>query len=136
HARDGVTAVPPFDTGEGFLPAGAVRATPADLLSYLEAHLRPHAGPHADRLRTALLAVQRPLLDRGIRHRHTHTLAWVRHPSPYGPLYFHSGATTGQEAFLAFQPDTGRALVALATRRYSARTTLTQAAYGLLTELP
>jgi CubicO group peptidase (beta-lactamase class C family) len=47
HRRDGRTPVPPLRMG-GFQPAGAVLATPHDLLSYLEAHLRPdHRPPDA-----------------------------------------------------------------------------------------
>lgn len=130
HAADGRTVLPPFDPG-GFTASGGVRAAPGDLLRYLEAHLRPDSTP----LGAALDAVQEPLLVRG-RHRHTHTLTWIRHPSAYGPVHFHSGGTMGQEAFLGFRPATGTAVVAVATRRYSRRTTLAYAAYRLLTERP
>lgn len=129
HGKDGTTELRPFDTG-AFLAGGAVRATPGDLLSYLEAHLRPSASP----LRAALEAVQRPLLRRGLGRADTHTLTWVRHRTDHGPLYFHSGATMGQEAFLGFRPASGTALAALATRRYSRTSALTPAAYRLLTE--
>ncbi|MGH3309206.1 MAG: serine hydrolase domain-containing protein [Streptomyces sp.] len=138
HSKDGrkgghgtSSRLRPFDTG-GFLAGGAVRATPGDLLSYLEAHLRPSASP----LPAALEAVQEPLLRRGFGRAHTHTLSWIRHPTDHGPLYFHSGATMGQEAFLGFRPATGTALVALATRRYTSSSTLAPAAYRLLTAAP
>ncbi|MBA8827600.1 CubicO group peptidase (beta-lactamase class C family) [Saccharopolyspora lacisalsi] len=46
HGADGDTPAPALDMG-GFAPAGAVRATPEDLLGYLEAHLEPATSPLA-----------------------------------------------------------------------------------------
>ncbi len=144
HRRDG-TPVPALDTG-GFTAAGAVRATPLDLLTFLEAHVGPgtHAGgpgPGDPSLADPALAgplaeVRRPVLRRGWRHAHTHTLTWFRHPSPYGPVLFHAGATLGQQAFLGFRPDTGLAVAATATRRVHRGDTFVATAYGLLTETP
>lgn len=149
HGRDG-TPVPALDTG-GFTAAGAIRATPLDLLTFLEAH---RGGPDAPEdpdapaepmdpmdpmdptLTAALAEVRRPLLRRGWRHAHTHTLTWFRHPSPYGPVLFHAGATLGQQAFLGFRPDTGLAVAATATRRVHRGDTFVATAYGLLTETP
>ncbi|MGX1134462.1 CubicO group peptidase (beta-lactamase class C family) [Streptomyces glaucescens] len=124
RAGDGRTPVPAFDAG-GFTAAGAVRATPHDLLTFLEAHLDPNGVPRA--LRT-------PVLRRGLGHRHVHTVAWFRHPAPGGPMYFHCGATLGQQAFLGFRPDTGTALAALCTRRFRHRDPFVTTAYGLLAE--
>ncbi|MCF6523354.1 serine hydrolase [Streptomyces sp. JJ36] len=135
HAADGRTPLPPAELA-GFTPAGAVRATPDDLLAFLEAHVRPGDGPAAGRLSGALAEVQRPVLRRGAGHRHLHTLTWFRQPSPYGPVCFHAGATPGQEAFLGYRPATGTAVVGLATRRFAARTSLVPVAHALLTELP
>lgn len=129
HGADGIRPVPPADMG-GFVAAGAVRATPADLLRYLEAHLRPPAGDEP--LHRALNDVRRPLLRRGVRHRATHTLTWFQQSCDGGEIFFHAGATPGQEAFLGFRPDTGTALVALATRRFGRRTTIVPVAHGLL----
>ncbi|MFD0312955.1 serine hydrolase domain-containing protein [Streptomyces flavalbus] len=129
HGKDGHTPVPPFDAG-GFQAAGAVRATPDDLLTFLEAHLDPGATPLTD----ALAAVRVPVLRRGLGHRHVHTVAWFRHPTDGGPMYFHSGATLGQQAFLGFRPDTGTALAAVCTRRFRARDPFIAAAYALLYE--
>ncbi|MET9506567.1 serine hydrolase domain-containing protein [Streptomyces sp. NPDC006622] len=129
HAGDGRAPVPPFDAG-GFRSAGAVRATPHDLLTFLEAHLDPLRAPIAD----ALLSVRTPVLRRGLDHRHVHTVGWFRHPTERGPMYFHSGATLGQQAFLGFRPDTGTALVALCTRRFRARDPFMATAYALLAE--
>ncbi|GGW47622.1 serine hydrolase domain-containing protein [Streptomyces griseoloalbus] len=130
HGKDGTTAVPAFDAG-GFQAAGAIRATPLDLLTFLEAHLDPARSP---RLAGALHAVRTPVLRRGLGHRHVHTVAWFRHPTDGGPLYFHSGATLGQQAFLGFRPDTGTALAAVCTRRYRAHDPFPATAHALLAE--
>ncbi|MFF3334000.1 serine hydrolase domain-containing protein [Streptomyces sp. NPDC002888] len=129
HGRDGRTTVPAFDAG-GFPAAGALRATPRDLLTFLEAHLDPPGTPLAD----ALLSVRTPVLRRGPGHRHTHTVAWFRHPTDRGPMYFHGGATMGQQAFLGFRPDTGTALAALCTRRFRAGDPFVASAYALLAQ--
>ncbi|MFE0256361.1 serine hydrolase domain-containing protein [Streptomyces sp. NPDC059010] len=129
HGKDGRTPTLAFDAG-GFQSAGAVRATPHDLLTFLEAHLDPAATPLGDALR----AVRTPVLRRGLDRRHVHTMAWFRHPTDAGPMYFHSGATLGQQAFLGFRPDTGTALVALCTRRFRARDSFVATAYGLLAD--
>ncbi|MFF9248699.1 serine hydrolase domain-containing protein [Streptomyces globisporus] len=135
HRRDG-TPVPALDTG-GFTAAGAVRATPLDLLTFLEAHTGRAAGSPTDSsLAAALTEVTRPVLRRGLRHAHTHTLTWFQHPTPYGPVLFHAGATLGQQAFLGFRPGTGLAVAATATRRVHRADTFVATAYGLLTETP
>ncbi|WP_121745540.1 serine hydrolase domain-containing protein [Streptomyces sp. E2N166] len=129
HRKDGRTPVPAFDAG-GFQAAGAVRSTPYDLLAFLEAHLDPAGSPAAGALR----AVRVPVLRRGLGHRHVHTAAWFRHPTDGGPMYFHSGATLGQQAFLGFRPDTGTALAAVCTRRFRARDPFIATAYAFLAE--
>ncbi|MEU9190969.1 serine hydrolase domain-containing protein [Streptomyces sp. NPDC048484] len=129
HRKDGSTPTPALTVG-GFRAAGAVRATPHDLLTFLEAHLDPSGRPLAGALR----AVRRPVLRRGLGHRHVHTVGWFQHPSGHGPLYFHCGATLGQQAFLGFRPDTGTALAAVCTRRFRARDTFVATAYALLAE--
>lgn len=129
HRRDGATPVPAIEMG-GFTAAGAVRATPEDLLTYLEAHLEPGTGPLAD----ALHRTRTPTVEPGLGHPHTHTLTWFRHPTDHGPAYFHSGATPGQQAFLGFRPSTRTAVAAVATRRYSARDPFTAITHELLTE--
>ncbi|MFV0131228.1 serine hydrolase domain-containing protein [Streptomyces sp. HMX112] len=131
HRSDGTTPTPPLRIG-GFQAAGAVRAGPHDLLTFLEAHLRPEGSPLAD----ALHEVRRPVLRRGRGHRDAHSLTWFLHETDQGPMYFHAGATSGQTAFLSFCPGTGTALVALSTRRYSRRDALIPTAYGLLGLLP
>lgn len=129
HRKDGHTPTPAFDAG-GFQAAGAVRSTPHDLLTFLEAHLRPGGSP----LERALGAVRRPVLRRGPGHRQVHTVGWFRHPTSGGPMYFHSGATLGQQAFLGFRPDTATALVAVCTRRFRAHDPFVATAYALLAQ--
>jgi CubicO group peptidase (beta-lactamase class C family) len=130
HRKDGRSPTPPFDAG-GFQAAGAVRSPPHDLLTFLEAHLQPHGSP----LEAALSAVRRPVLRRGLGHRHVHTVGWFRHPTRGGPMYFHSGATLGQQAFMGFRPDSATALVAVCTRRFRAHDPFVATAYGLLAGL-
>ncbi len=129
HRRDGVTATPPIAIG-GFQAAGAVRATPHDLLGFLEAHLYPERTA----LSAALLLMRRPVLRRGAGRRHVHTLSWFRHATDHGPVYFHAGATSGQQAFLGFNPGTGTAVAAVATRRFRLGDGFTASAYALLCE--
>ncbi|MGA5468759.1 serine hydrolase domain-containing protein [Streptomyces arboris] len=135
HRRDG-TPLPALDTG-GFTAAGALRSSPLDLLTFLEAHVEGASGSPTDpSLAAALTEVTRPVLRRGWRHAHTHTLTWFQHPTPYGPVLFHAGATLGQQAFLGFRPGTGLAVAATATRRVHRADTFVATAYGLLTETP
>ncbi|MFF9817481.1 serine hydrolase domain-containing protein [Streptomyces sp. NPDC014006] len=129
YTKDAWTLVPAFDPG-GFQAAGAVRAAPHDLLTFLEAHLDPAGSP----LSAALEAVRVPVLRRGLGHRHTHTLTWFRHPTHGGPMYFHGGATLGQQAFLGFRPDTGTALAAVCTRRFRSGDPFVATAYALLAD--
>ncbi|MBO8185904.1 beta-lactamase family protein [Streptomyces sp. DW4-2] len=112
YRRDGRTPVPATDMG-AFAAAGAVRATPQDMLSFLEAHLDPAGSP----LSGPLEEVQTPQLHRGGPRGETHTLTWFQHPAPGGPMLFHAGATFGQQAFCGYHPASGIGLAAFATRR-------------------
>jgi hypothetical protein len=47
-------------------------------------------------------------------------------------MYFHGGATLGQQAFLGFRPDIGTALAAVCTRRFRAGDAFVSTAYTLL----
>nr|WP_245240663.1 serine hydrolase domain-containing protein [Streptomyces spiramenti] len=131
HGRDGLTRVPPLLMG-GFAPAGAVRATPHDLLAFLEAQLEPERTP----LEGALRALRGPVLRRGFGHRHTHTASWFHRPGDRGPVLFHAGATSGQQALLAFRPATGTAMVALSTRRFRATDPFPRVVHALIDDLP
>ncbi|GGY99746.1 serine hydrolase domain-containing protein [Streptomyces poonensis] len=129
HRKDGRTPTPALDAG-GFQAAGAVRATPHDLLTFLEAHLDPAGSPLAG----ALSAVRLPVLRCGRGRREVHTMTWFQHPADGGPMYFHGGATLGQQAFLGFRPDTGTAVAAVCTRRFRVRDPFVTTAYALLAE--
>jgi CubicO group peptidase (beta-lactamase class C family) len=137
HRSDGRTPLPAAELGS-FTPAGAVRATPRALLRWLEAHLDPDGtgpgGRGSGTLAGPLREVRRPVLRRGLQHRHVHTLTWFLHPGPGGPLLFHAGATFGQQSFLGFHPASGTGVVALATRHDRA-SRLVAAGYGLLAQL-
>lgn len=131
HRGDGVTPVRPARVG-AFAPAVGVRATPDDLLTYLEAQLVPGRTP----LGAAVLDAQSPQLARGPSvRRETHTLAgWLQQRRDSGLLLYSGGPSPGQQAFLGFHRASGTALVALSTRR--GRTSgLMATAYGLLVEL-
>ncbi|NJQ05219.1 beta-lactamase family protein [Streptomyces lonarensis] len=131
HGRDGRTPVPPLLMG-GFAPAGSVRATPHDLLAFLEAQLEPETTPLENELR----ALRGPVLRRGFGHRHTHTVSWFHRPGERGAVLFHAGATSGQQALLAFRPATGTAMVALSTRRFRASDPFPRVVHGLIDQLP
>ncbi|MFB7499431.1 serine hydrolase domain-containing protein [Streptomyces sp. NPDC056161] len=128
HRPDG-RPVPP-SVFAGFVSCGGIRATPNDLLTYLEAHLTPHHTP----LNQPLTRVQTPELHQGRRNPETHTLTWIQHPAPRGPLLFHAGATFGQQAFLGYHPATHTALAATTTR-HGRTCPLVTTAYNLLHEL-
>lgn len=128
HRRNGTSPVPPVDLG-AFAPAGAVRATPGDLLTYLEAHLTPENTV----LEAALHDVRTPHTAARPRRAPARTLTWFSADTDQGPVYFHGGSTFGQVTYLGYRPATGTALVAIATRRNNHRNTLINTAHTLLT---
>lgn len=122
-------------------PGGARRARAAPHLGgrpagTLDLRHLPRSPPLPDdappALAPALRAVRRPVLRRGLTHRHVHTIAWFRHLTDGGPMYFHSGATRGQQAFPGFRPATGTALAAVCTRRFRAHDPFVATAYEVL----
>ncbi|QUH03882.1 beta-lactamase family protein [Saccharopolyspora erythraea] len=131
HRRNGTTPVPPVELG-AVAPAGAVRATPGDLLTYLEAHLTPENSP----LHDALHAVRTPHAVSRPRRAPARTLTWFLDETEHGPVYFHGGATFGQTAYLGYRPATHTALAAIATRRHNHRNVLVNTAHTLLTSTP
>ncbi|MGV9391573.1 serine hydrolase, partial [Streptomyces olivaceus] len=123
---DGVAPV----QDDGHVPPDTENGRQGPAQAVVEAHLDPARSPAAGALR----AVRVPVLRRGLGHRHVHTVGWFRHPTDGGPMYFHSGATLGQQAFLGFRPDTGTALAAVCSRRFRARDPFIATAYALLAE--
>ncbi|SFO74242.1 CubicO group peptidase, beta-lactamase class C family [Geodermatophilus dictyosporus] len=91
----------------GLAGAGALRSTTDDLLTYLRAHLRPGSTPLAEALALTQQERHRSRLTGGT------ALAWMRWPSPGGPVLLHGGATGGFRAATAFAPDAGLGVVAL-----------------------
>ncbi|MFJ7273602.1 serine hydrolase domain-containing protein [Kitasatospora sp. NPDC098663] len=111
----------------GLPGAGALRASGADLLRYLRAHLD---GGHGE-LASALREVQRPRL-RLPRSTDQLCLVW-NHRRPGGrDLYFHAGATRGFTAFVGFSPQASTAVAALANTGPSLDGRFLRAAYEVL----
>ncbi|MCE7080735.1 beta-lactamase family protein [Streptomyces sp. ST2-7A] len=134
HGRDGLTPVPPLLMG-GFPAAGAVRGDPVSLLRLMELHLRPVGAPDPVTA-AALETVRVPVLRHGRHRERTHTVTWFHEEGSRGPVFFHAGATCGQQAFLGFRPGTGTAVVAVCTRRYRLGDAFPSVARGLLDTLP
>jgi D-alanyl-D-alanine-carboxypeptidase/D-alanyl-D-alanine-endopeptidase len=88
--------------------AGAIRATGADLLRYLRAHLDPDATPLPGPLRDT----QQP------RHRRDNgdslCLAWFHRTVQDRPLLWHEGGTRGFSTFIGLSPTTGTGVFLLA----------------------
>ncbi|MFT7836905.1 serine hydrolase domain-containing protein [Saccharothrix sp. BKS2] len=114
---------------DGFAPAGAVRSTADDLLTYLAAHLDPAGSALADSLHTVRAPVPHPAPGE------SRSLGWFIHHDDRGALYFHAGATFGHTTFLGFRPATATAVVALAGRRAHRRFPLVPTAYRLLADI-
>lgn len=131
HRACGGRPVPPLDLG-GFTAAGAVRATPHEMLTYLEAHLDPDDTP----LSAALRAVQVDHTAPKPRRAPARALAWFRAETDLGPVFFHGGATFGRHAYLGYRPATRTALAAVATRKYTRRQHLIGTAHELLMTWP
>lgn len=92
---------------DGIAAAGALRSTPADLLTYLQAHLRPDDTPLAASLR----------LVQQERHHSWFlgsALCWAIGSRKGVTTLLHDGATGGFRSLLAFAPGAGIGVVALA----------------------
>lgn len=107
HTRRG-RSTPDWDLG-GLAGAGALRSTPADLLTFLRAQLAPEATP----LAAAMHTTQEP------RHRLRGpmrvALGWLVVERPDGPTWWwHNGGTGGFSSHVAFEPQAGAAVAVLA----------------------
>lgn len=129
HRKNGTPALP-VNLG-ALSPSGCIRATPNDLLTYLEAHLAIHMGP----LHAAVQAVRMPHTAPRPRRAPARSLTWFTDDTTHGTVYFHGGATFGHTTYLGYQPATHNALVALATRRNDRHNSLNNTAHNLLVEL-
>ena len=125
HKRIG-KPVPDWELAS-FGPAGALRSSVEDLLTYLEAHLDP-GGPLAgplEEVQKPRVQIRKDRLAIGwswlILTRRGRTVAW------------HGGGTGGFSSFVGFDRDRGVALVALANARVASP--LTRAGARTLEEL-
>ncbi|WP_316524843.1 serine hydrolase domain-containing protein [Kitasatospora brasiliensis] len=124
-------ALPPWRI-PGLPGAGAVRASGADLLRYLRAHLDGGAGGLGETgLGAALRDVQRPRL-RLPRSTDRIALVWMHRRSGDRDLYFHSGGTRGFTAFVGFSPDGSAAVAAVANTAPALDGRFVQAGYEAL----
>lgn len=88
---------PPIDMGV-FAPAGSIRSTAGDMLTYLEAQLHPEKFPA---LASALRESHVVHAD-GTEGLHV-AIAWARRDSD--EAYWHNGATSGYTSDVFFQPN-------------------------------
>lgn len=85
--------------------AGGIRSTTADMLTFLKAALDPKS-PIAPAMKLARAESREgPGFTAG--------LGWMTVPAPTGVVVGHGGGTGGFRSYMAFQPDTDRAVVAM-----------------------
>ncbi len=96
-----------------FAGAGAIRSTAGDMLTYVEANLRPEsvkaAGADGNTLPAALVASHQLLADAFGGQR----IAFAWHYEPDTGNYWHNGATGGYSSYAFFNPKAGYAAVVL-----------------------
>jgi D-alanyl-D-alanine-carboxypeptidase/D-alanyl-D-alanine-endopeptidase len=96
-----------------FAGAGAIRSTAGDMLTYVEANLRPEsvkaAGANGKTLPAALVASHQLLADAFGGQR----IAFAWHYEPDTGNYWHNGATGGYSSYAFFNPKAGYAAVVL-----------------------
>ncbi|GAB7187891.1 serine hydrolase domain-containing protein [Kitasatospora sp. Ki12] len=119
-------ALPPWHI-PGLPGAAAVRASGADLLHYLLAHL----DSRGSELGAAVQEVRRPRL-RLPRSDDELCLVWNHRRSSGRDLWFHSGATRGFTSFVGFSPQDSAAVAALANTGPTLDGRFVQAGYELL----
>jgi CubicO group peptidase (beta-lactamase class C family) len=91
---------------DAFASAGGIRSTAGDMLTWLEAQLRPDRSP----FRAAILESQR-LRDHAVGKGGRIALAWAYDPAT--GVYAHDGATGGFTSYACFDPLRGFAAVVL-----------------------
>lgn len=106
--------------------AGVLRSSPADLLRYLTALLKPESTP----LAPALRAVTQPRVAR--QGRQSICLVWNHRRFRFGDVIFHSGGTPGFYAFTGLCSGSGDAVLALTNTMTSPDSRALQAPYDLL----
>ncbi|MEE1787485.1 serine hydrolase [Streptomyces sp. SP17BM10] len=126
-------ALPPWRM-PGLPGAGAVRASGADLLRFLRAHVGTWRGEAGEELGAALREVQLPRL-RLPRSGDEVCLVWNHRRAGDRDLFFHSGATRGFTAFVGFSPQTETAVATLANTGPTMDGRFLRAGYEVLTEV-
>jgi len=81
-------------------PAGGIRSTANDMLTYLAANL----GIQASNLLPAMQLAHQPRRPADMGAGEQIGLNWFIRPSPKGEVLFHGGATGGYSAFVGFNP--------------------------------
>jgi D-alanyl-D-alanine-carboxypeptidase/D-alanyl-D-alanine-endopeptidase len=101
-------SVAPFDA-EALDPAGGLRSTADDMLTFLGAELGYVKTPLAPALRAQWNTVRRPSINPRIQV----ALGWHVTLRPEGEIIWHNGGTPGFRAFAGFNPKTGVGVVVL-----------------------
>jgi D-alanyl-D-alanine-carboxypeptidase/D-alanyl-D-alanine-endopeptidase len=100
--------VPPFNA-QAYDPAGGLRSTANDMLTFLGAELGYVKTPLARALRAQWSTVRRPAINPRVQV----ALGWIVTLRPEGEIIWHNGSTTGFRSFTGFNPKTGVGVVVL-----------------------
>src|SRR5205085_7630480 len=100
--------VPPFNA-QAYEPAGGVRSTANDMLTFLGAELGYVRTPLAPALKAQWRTVRRPAINPRVKV----ALGWIVTMRPEGEIIWHNGSTTGFRTFAGFNPKTGMGVVVL-----------------------
>jgi CubicO group peptidase (beta-lactamase class C family) len=102
------------------LPQGGIRSTPADMMTFLEAHLADDEAPLAAALRSAQVTefawpIGSAPSPAPYKHpgQFTQALGWWNVDSGHGPVTQHAGATMSYQSFGAVHQPTKTAFVAM-----------------------
>ncbi|MEM9032951.1 MAG: serine hydrolase domain-containing protein [Actinomycetota bacterium] len=109
---------------------GAVRSTPADLVTLARHLLDPPSGPAGDAIRLAT----EPRRDGSARDMRI-GLGWMLRSAPTGEAIWHNGGTLGGSSFLAVDREHSTAIVALGNSGPGLRPPLDAPSWAALDEL-
>jgi serine-type D-Ala-D-Ala carboxypeptidase/endopeptidase len=101
-------SVPPFDA-QAYDPAGGLRSTADDMLTFLGAELGYVKTPLAPALRAQWSTVRRPAINPRVES----VLGWTVTLGPEGEIIWKNGGTPGFRTFAGFNPKTGVGVVVL-----------------------
>jgi CubicO group peptidase (beta-lactamase class C family) len=100
--------VPPFDA-QAYDPAGGLRSTADDMLTFLGAELGYVKTPLAPALRAQWTTLRRPAINPRVEA----ALGWAVTLRPEGEIIWHNGGTPGFRTFAGFNPKSGVGVVVL-----------------------